>query len=341
MTTRTRLARSAAPALLVLATVPPATVTLNAVGAAPAAAIDASRGTPGYCPDANGVTVVVDFQELGGATIIRCAPGEQSTGLAALKNAGIQVTGTARWGEAFVCRIEGKPGPQSEPCIDTPPANAYWSYWYAPNGGTWQYSQFGATSRTPPLGSFEGWSFAKDKTATTNPPPRISPVRPAAPGTSPPHSSAPSQPQSGSGQGQAGGVPGGAGAAGGSGRSGATTRPGPGGGAEAPGGAPGRPAAPGSAGAGHAAGPAATGSAGAAVPDPAAGSPTGAGTAPGAVAASSESPEWTGGQELKAAEDSGGGVPLATITGFGLVTALVAGAALTARRRRRPSGGSA
>ncbi len=142
-------------------------------------AIDHSRGTPGYCPDADGVTVIVDFQELGGDTIIRCAPGDQETGHAALKNAGIEIAGTNRWGEAFICRIEGKPGPESEPCIDTPPASAYWSYWHAPNDGTWTYSQWGVMNRKPPPGSFEGWSFSKDRTEDTNPPPRVAPVRPA------------------------------------------------------------------------------------------------------------------------------------------------------------------
>ncbi|MFF0483329.1 hypothetical protein [Streptomyces sp. NPDC004435] len=154
------------------------------LASAPAAySVDQSRGTPGFCPDDDGVTVVIDFQELGGPLIIRCARGSQSTGHAALKNAGIQIAGTNRWGEAFICRIEGKPGPGSEPCIDTPPASAYWSYWHAPNGGNWTYSQWGVTNRKPPTGSFEGWSFSKNKSSTTNPPPRIAPQRPV---TAPP-----------------------------------------------------------------------------------------------------------------------------------------------------------
>ncbi|WHT22598.1 prenyltransferase/squalene oxidase repeat-containing protein [Crossiella sp. CA-258035] len=148
-------------------------------GSAVASADPSVKGSAGYCPDGNGVTVVVDFQELGGDTQIRCAPGEQESGLAALENAGFIVEGTQRWGKAFVCRIEGKPGSDTEPCVNTPPANAYWGYWHASNGGQWTYSQFGATGRKPPLGSFEGWSFSKDKTSTTNPPPRLAPVRPA------------------------------------------------------------------------------------------------------------------------------------------------------------------
>lgn len=144
----------------------------------PPASADPRKGTPGYCPDATGVTVIIDFQELGGTTIVRCAPGPQGTGLDALRNAGIVVTGTARWGLGFICRIEGRPGAASEACIDTPPASAYWSYWHAPNAGSWHYSDWGVKNRKPPAGSFEGWSFSKNKTATTSPPPRLAPVRP-------------------------------------------------------------------------------------------------------------------------------------------------------------------
>ncbi|SHJ33949.1 hypothetical protein SAMN05421803_105164 [Nocardiopsis flavescens] len=169
-----RVLHTAAAALLL------AGVTGGAVVAepGPVLAVDHGRGLPGHCPDGNGVTVVVDFQELGGDTIVRCAVGDQETGHSALKNAGIEITGTNRWGEAFICRIEGRPGPESEPCIDTPPASAYWSYWHAPNGGAWTYSQWGAMNRKPPLGSFEGWSFSLNRTEDTNPPPRTDPLRP-------------------------------------------------------------------------------------------------------------------------------------------------------------------
>ncbi|MGW9447410.1 hypothetical protein [Streptomyces sp. NPDC055632] len=61
-------------------------------------------------------------------TVVRCAPGDQATGLAALRNAGFTIAGTQRWGEAFVCRIEGKPTAATEACVNTPPASAHWSY---------------------------------------------------------------------------------------------------------------------------------------------------------------------------------------------------------------------
>ncbi|WP_247660672.1 hypothetical protein, partial [Micromonospora sp. D75] len=72
---------------------------------------------------------------------------------------GFTVTGTARWGLAFVCRINGKPTAATEPCVNTPPATAYWSYWHASSGGSWSYSTSGATGYNPAPGSVEGWSF--------------------------------------------------------------------------------------------------------------------------------------------------------------------------------------
>ncbi|GIH03576.1 hypothetical protein Rhe02_16430 [Rhizocola hellebori] len=171
--------------------------------AASAAAVD---GLPGYCPDTNGVTVVVDFNELGGGTVVRCAPGAQANGLTALENAGFTVQGTQRWGKAFICRIQGKPGADTEACLNTPPASAYWSYWYAPNDGTWKYSDFGVLSRTPPAGSFEGWSFAKDKTSSSVPPPGVAPHRPQPPPQPPPPPAATTKPPIGGG-GQPAAVP--------------------------------------------------------------------------------------------------------------------------------------
>lgn len=165
-----------------------------APGAAPpATAIDPTRGSPGPCPDDTGVTVVVDFQQVGsGEVIVRCSPSAAGTGLDALRGAGFQVEGVRRWGDSFICRIEGAPAPAealpvqgddgyTEACIDTPPATAYWSYWHASNGGGWEYSQWGVKNRSPIEGGFEGWSFSLNARADSNPAPRYAPVREALP----------------------------------------------------------------------------------------------------------------------------------------------------------------
>ncbi|GIG67481.1 hypothetical protein [Phytomonospora endophytica] len=272
---------------------------LTAGWAAPASAIDTGKGTPGFCPDATGVTVIIDFQELGGTTIVRCAPGDQATGLTALKNAGIQIAGTNRWGEAFICRVEGKPGPADEPCIDTPPASAYWSYWHAPNGGNWTYSQWGVMNRKPPQGSFEGWSFSKNNSSTSNPPPGVAPQRPAPP---------PTGGDNGGDDGGDGGDPPG------------DNGSGPGGEPAKPGG--GDPAAPKP---GESAAPSASAT------------PSTVESGPGPADLPTEAPNWTGVGEdgLKSASNTTeGGIPGSTLAGIGVVALLAVGGGAIAWRRR-------
>ncbi|WP_187366677.1 hypothetical protein [Nocardioides dongxiaopingii] len=195
--THRRIAAGAAALALV------ATTLALLPGAGPAAAAAASYA--GACTGADarsGVTVVVDFQQLDGnggtaaPTLVRCSPATVATdgtvaprtGHQALVDADLAPTGVARWGDAFVCRIDGRPAPAEtlslasnpryrERCTDTPPAAAYWSYWYADGSGQdWHYSEHGVLNREVVPGGFEGWSFAIDATAGTNPPPRHPPV---------------------------------------------------------------------------------------------------------------------------------------------------------------------
>jgi len=133
--------------------------------------------TPEACLDNVGVTVVVDFHELGGGVNVRCAPGPVSSGLDALDKAGIVWESVRRF-PGFVCRIAGLPGPDKEACINTPPANAYWSYWVAQRGGVWCYISRGPGGRVPPPGTVEGWSFVLGKTGADTPPPGIPPPAP-------------------------------------------------------------------------------------------------------------------------------------------------------------------
>lgn len=148
--------------------------------------IPLSRGHEGVCTSSRGVSVVVDFRELGGTTLRRCAmplPGKTAfagTGLDALRAANVKVEGTDRWGLAFVCRLQGKPsatteltvGGQSyrEACVTTPPSAAHWSYWYSTTrSGSWTYSAYGADNRQAVNGGYEGWSFSLNRTAAAAP----------------------------------------------------------------------------------------------------------------------------------------------------------------------------
>ncbi len=169
----------------------------------PGAVAPAQAGTvSGGCTSSKGVTVIVNFGSLGGGTSVRCYSGATSstTGLSALSGAGFSTDGTAHDGPGFVCRINGKPSAADEQCIKTPPATAYWSYWYAPNGGSWSYSNKGAESRHVILGGFEGWAFHSGS-GDAVPPAGGSPTRPVPPpaGPTPTYSLGPAQSTRGSG----------------------------------------------------------------------------------------------------------------------------------------------
>ncbi|MDT4996427.1 MAG: hypothetical protein QOD45_495 [Pseudonocardiales bacterium] len=165
-----------------------------------------SAGTPGYCHDDTGVTVVVDMSALGGDVVVRCDPTAISTGdsgIGALEGAGFTPTGTQRYGLAFVCRIQGRPAASEalpipgdptyhEQCVDTPPATAFWSYWYAPDNGHWTYSTAGANAHQPIEGGFEGWAFSIGSGNASAAAPGVDPSRPGS--SQPPTSAGPPPP---------------------------------------------------------------------------------------------------------------------------------------------------
>lgn len=95
------------------------------------------------------VTVVVAGQGTGCATA-------GTTGWDALVEAGFSVTPVSRF-PGMICRIGGAPA--SADCSDAPPVDAYWAYYHAPLGGSWNYSQLGAAAYTTQAGTVEGWAF--------------------------------------------------------------------------------------------------------------------------------------------------------------------------------------
>lgn len=154
-------------------------------------AVTSASAAGGACPELeDGVTVVVDFQSLGGGTVVRCAPGDPDSGLAALAAAGFRVDQVASQ-PGFVCRIDGLPGPETEDCADTPPARAYWGYSHAERGGSWSYSGSGAHVYDPPVGTVEGWAFNGDGGSTQ---PTIPPPPPPEPEPEPQPDPSPSSP---------------------------------------------------------------------------------------------------------------------------------------------------
>lgn len=134
----------------------------------------------GDCSTSAGVLVVVDFGHWGGPADVGCAAAS-GTGSSAMAAAGFITAGTQEEGPAFVCRIglatEGpaslEPTPSEDPCVNTPPVSAYWSYWHADAGqDRWSYSQQGVMSYRPPPGSIDAWTFgATDVSGSTGQPP--------------------------------------------------------------------------------------------------------------------------------------------------------------------------
>ncbi len=138
------------------------------------------------------MTVIVDFTAFGGDIERGCDPGQPATTLEAMHTAGFATVGTARYGEAFVCRIDGRPSPKKEACTDTPPASSSWSFYFAqPTDRAWTYSAAGVLGYEPRSGSVIAFAFgnyakpgvppsgATVTTTTTTAAPRVTvPTRP-------------------------------------------------------------------------------------------------------------------------------------------------------------------
>ena len=146
--------------------------------ATPAPDATAASWTEGACPDRSGITVVVDLQGLRDEVLVRCAPAPVESGYDALTKVGVDWTPTQRH-PGFLCRIEGFPA--DDPCVTTPPPDAYWGYWRAAYGGSWRYSQYGPATTSPAPGPVDGWAFSTGD----DQPPRVAPPPPPAPAPSP------------------------------------------------------------------------------------------------------------------------------------------------------------
>lgn len=144
------------------------TILLAALGAATSAAPALAAAQPiGDCTTTSGVIVAVDFGHWGGPVLRSCGT-TPTTGYALLNQGGWQTAGTEHDGPGFICRIgyagyQGGtqyPTPSQQSCVLTPPASAYWAFWYANAGqNQWNYSQLGAAATQPEPGSVELWTF--------------------------------------------------------------------------------------------------------------------------------------------------------------------------------------
>lgn len=150
------LARLLLPGVVLLAALVPVVVQ-----ASPA---DAAEGA---CTDGNGVTVVVDFTDVGGETVTRCAPSDPGTGREALESAGFTPTDSQ---PGLICAIDTLP----DPCPATF-EGSFWSYWHSIEDGEWESYTVGADSSDPAPGELEGWRYNDGSV-----PPGITPTDAAA-----------------------------------------------------------------------------------------------------------------------------------------------------------------
>jgi hypothetical protein len=143
-------------------------IVLAVLGSATSAAPALAAARPiGDCTTTSGVIVAVDFGHWGGPVLRSCGT-TPTTGYDLLNQGGWQTTGTEHDGPGFICRIgyagyQGGaqyPTPSEQSCVLTPPANAYWAFWYAnPGQNGWNYSQAGSMAIQPQPGSVELWTF--------------------------------------------------------------------------------------------------------------------------------------------------------------------------------------
>lgn len=110
------------------------------------------------CSGAGGVTVVVDFNQLGGGVAVACdADGGGKTASSIFPESGFALRYATRE-PGFVCRVEEKPA--QAPCATTSPADAYWSlYWSDGKSGSWNYATAGAGGQTVPDGGYVAFSW--------------------------------------------------------------------------------------------------------------------------------------------------------------------------------------
>lgn len=150
--------------------------------AAAGAVVPSAPASAAACSSADGVTVVVDFHELGGGVQQVCdAGGAGHSAGDQFAESGFTLTRVQRQ-PGFVCRVNG--APSQDPCVNTPPADAYWGVWWS-NGtsGTWTYASQGVDSLEVPAGGYVALSW--NDSATKSPPGATPSPHPADPIPSP------------------------------------------------------------------------------------------------------------------------------------------------------------
>lgn len=154
------------------------TVATLTLGGALAMGTAANAHEPGSaCEPGEGVTVVVDFTDLGGQIEVGCATGDPKTGREALESAGFHPVDSQ---PGMICAIDEQPNP-----CPTEFTGSFWSYWNATTDGDWTSYMVGADSSDPVQGSLEGWRYCDGTAGPTLTPTEASKLTAAAASPSP------------------------------------------------------------------------------------------------------------------------------------------------------------
>lgn len=110
------------------------------------------------CEAADGVSVVVDFGDLGGGVQTACDAGGGGRKAATLfVESGFPLAYVQRQ-PGFVCRVSGVPA--DDPCVNTPPTDAYWGlFWSDGTDGKWSYASLSVGSLKVPDGGYVAFAW--------------------------------------------------------------------------------------------------------------------------------------------------------------------------------------
>ena len=126
--------------------------------------ISTSTDAPSTDDGCAGVTVVADFGILDAPTVDVCVDSDEAIlASEAIATAGVTTEGNADYGDAVVCRVDGRPAadetvgvegqePFIEPCSSMSPAYAFWALWVKPAADAeWGFAMEGlATLKAEP-----------------------------------------------------------------------------------------------------------------------------------------------------------------------------------------------
>jgi hypothetical protein len=140
-----------------------------------------SSDTSAQGASCDGVYVVVNFDVLDGTDSAQCVEitGSSAKAIDVVHDAGFATEGTATYGDAIVCRVNGLPSPTepvvvkgqaefTETCADMPPAYAYWALWQKnSDAASWDYAQSGLGDLTVKKGQSLGLVFTTGESTPT------------------------------------------------------------------------------------------------------------------------------------------------------------------------------